>query len=99
MKEKSSIQCIMDQVERVLQSYRDFRLNGNVKINFIHQPIVEHAAGWNPTGMLTKRKEAQILKISKEKCCIIMLRNRKDKLCMVCCLAIGKRKADNNYPR
>ncbi len=28
---------------------------------------VRFAAGWNPTGMLTKRKEVQILKISKRK--------------------------------
>ncbi len=60
MKVESSVKCIMDQVKRVLQSYRDFWLDGNVKINFIHQPITEHAAGWNPTGKLTKRKEAQI---------------------------------------
>ncbi|MCP4653736.1 MAG: hypothetical protein GY858_10210, partial [Candidatus Omnitrophica bacterium] len=85
MTKKSSIQCIMDQVEWVLESYRNFRLNGNVKINFIHQ--------------LTKRKEVQILKFLKKKRCIITLRNKKDKLCMARCLAIGKRKADNNYPR
>ncbi len=94
---EASVWLIMDAIERVLQSYQQFRIDGKVKVSFVHQPIPRQIGGWYQLGAMTNRKEARLVRFLSKKQSIINVRNREDGLCLARCLAIGKRIADGTY--
>ena len=83
---------VLAEIERVIQSNREFRLNDsvnvNVNVNVIH---VEMPHG----GKGTKRSEINLEKHLINKRSIVRIKN-KDELCLARALVVAKAKIDNN---
>jgi hypothetical protein len=79
---------VLSEIERVMQSNREFRLNDSVNVNVIH---VEMPHG----GKGTKRSEISLEKHLARKGSIIRIQN-KDELCLARALVVAKAKIDND---
>jgi hypothetical protein len=79
---------VLAEIERVIQSNREFRLNDSVNVNVIH---VEMPHG----GKGTKRSEISLEKHLARKGSIIRIQN-KDELCLARALVVAKAKIDND---
>lgn len=82
---------ILAEIERVIQSNKQFRLNDSVKVNLIHVEMPHGGTG-------TKRSEINLEKHLAKKGSIVRIQN-KDELCLARALvvAIAKIEKDNRY--
>ena len=79
---------VVAEIERVIQSNREFRLNDSVQVNLIH---VEMPIG----GTGTKRSEINLEKHLAKKGSIIRIQN-KDETCLARALVVSIAKIENN---
>ena len=82
---------VLDEIERVIQSNREFRLNDRVQVNLIHVAMPNG-------GTSTKRSEINLEKHLAKKGSIIRIQN-KDEICLARALvvSIAKIENDNRY--
>ena len=86
--DRLTMERILAEFERVIQSNQEFRLNDTVEINLIHVSM--------PTGgKRSKRSEVNLEKHLEKKKSIIRIRNEDD-LCMARALVVAKAKLDND---
>ncbi len=78
-----SLDLIMTAIAQILNSNEEFRLDSDVKINFIHIKMPEKGGGWNPSGSLTCRRELDIFQFLKRKRCIIIASGKNDNISVV----------------
>jgi hypothetical protein len=81
-------ECILAQIERVVQSNHEFRLNDSVNVNVIH---VEMPQG----GTETKRSEINLEKHLTKKGSVIRIQNEDD-LCLARALVVSIAKIEND---
>ena len=77
---------IMDEIERVIQSYEDFILDSGFKIDVTHVKMPE---GKGRPKIQSYRSRASLDDIERNRECIIRINNR-DKMCCARALAVGQ---------
>ena len=87
-RERLTTERVLSEIERVVQSNHEFRLNDSVDVNLIH---VEMPHG----GKGTKRCEINLEKHLTKKRSIIRIQN-KDELCLARALVVAKAKIDDD---
>ena len=79
---------ILAQIERVVQSNHEFRLNDSVKVNLVHVEMPNGGTG-------TKRSEINLEKHLAKKGSVIRIQN-KDELCLARALVVSIAKIEND---
>jgi hypothetical protein len=79
---------VLAQIERVIQSNHEFRLNDGVKVNLIHVEMPNGGTG-------TKRSEINLEKHLAKKGSIVRIQN-KDDLCLARALVVSITKIEND---
>jgi hypothetical protein len=79
---------VLGQIERVIQSNHEFRLNNSVKVNLVHVEMPNGGTG-------TKRSEINLEKHLINKRAIIRIQN-KDDLCLARALVVSIAKIEND---
>ena len=87
-RERLTTERVLSEIERVVQSNHEFRLNDFVDVNLIH---VEMPHG----GRGTKRSEVNLERHLTKKGSVIRIQN-KDELCLARALVVSKAKIDND---
>ena len=87
-RERLTTERVLSEIERIVQSNHEFRLNDSVDVNLIH---VEMPHG----GKGTKRCEINLEKHLTKKRSIIRIQN-KDELCLARALVVAKAKIDDD---
>ena len=79
---------VLAQIERVIQSNHEFRLNDSVKVNLVHVEMPNGGTG-------TKRSEINLEKHLAKKGSVIRIQN-KDELCLARALVVSIAKIEND---
>ena len=88
-KDQLTVDRLLSEIERVLQSFEEFVLDHDVEIDIIHAE--------KPNGGTTKRcKYVDLQRFLQEKRCIIQIRNSDD-LCAARAIVTAKAKLDNHH--
>ena len=87
-RERLTTERVLSEIERIVQSNHELRLNDSVDVNLIH---VEMPHG----GKGTKRSEVNLERHLTKKRSIIRIQNN-DELCLARALVVAKAKIDND---